>query len=189
MRVLLDCDGVLSNFVDEVLRFCNHYGRKPGARLWDIDDITGFDILESLQCSGLQKALDGHLGASGHCGSMPVLRGAREFVERLHYADYRVVVVTAPYYAVANWVPDRLKWLDENFGFTKNDVVFASEKRNVRAPGDVLVDDAVHNLVGFEDRGILFTQPWNNGRDIGSAYRAQSYDQVLERIRWLEKQP
>lgn len=181
MRVLLDCDGVLGDFASEVIRFCNLYAREPCAPEWTIEDAVDYSILESLGLGHLQEDLDSHLAATHYCINMPVLPGAIEFVERLQYLDHEVVIVTRQHMGVPNWCDERMKWLWRHFGIHADDVIFARVKDRIK--GDVLIDDEPDNVFGFKERGILFDQPWN--RDVTGAYRAESYQEVVARLRWL----
>ena len=182
MRVLLDCDEVLGEFAQEAVRFCNLYAREPGADLWTFDDIADFDIFESLGLEHMENRFVQHLIDTEYCLNMPVLPGAIEFVERLYQLDHEVVIVTSPHRGVPKWCHERTAWLWRHFSIQREDIIFTSKKDRVF--GDVLVDDKPQNLVGFRERGILFDQPWN--RDVRGAYRAESYQDVVARLRWID---
>lgn len=66
----------------------------------------------------------------------------------------RVMVCTAP---LEGHIQGKYSWARRYFG--KNDIVLTHDKAMVR--GDILVDDAIHNLEAFPGKAITFTQPWN----------------------------
>jgi 5'(3')-deoxyribonucleotidase len=179
--VLLDTDGLIGDFAIEVLAFCNRYGRAPEERLFTMDDFTGWDLLECLKLERLQERLDKHMRDTDYCRYMPVLPGAREFVDELRtFAD--VVVCTSPYSAVENWCSSRVAWLKEHFDIPKRDVIFAKRKELVR--GDWLIDDKPENVEAFRagpGNAILFSQPWN--REPIGGLRAFKYEHVIELIK------
>jgi len=182
MRVLLDVDGVLGDFASEVIRFANLYALMPGERAWTIEDAIDFDILESMGLADMQDRFDQHLIDTDYCANMPVLPGATEFVEKLYQLEHEVVIVTSPHRGVPQWASQRTEWLWRHFGIHADDVIFARVKH--RISGDVLVDDKPENVAGFKERGILFSQPWN--RDVRGAYRAESYQDVVARLRFMD---
>lgn len=181
MRILLDVDGVLGDFVTEVVEFCNKYERTLGSLGWTPDNVTEFDILRALKCEHLQARLDLHMAESDFCRHMPVYDGAPDFVAQLRGLG-EVVIVTSPYSAVPTWSHARLAWLEEHFSIPKHDVIFAKRKELIR--GDVLIDDKTENCEAFNRassyRGaILFDRPWNQKCKLP---RAKSYTEALAMV-------
>ncbi len=185
MKVLLDCDGILGDFASEVVRFCNLHGGGAG-NLYKVDEVYSFDILEALGCADLQDDLDLHMFQTDFCRKMPVYPGAVAFVDRLRSLQHEIVVVTSPYKAVKGWEDARRDWLWRNFTIHADDVIFAKRKECTSGWGDTLVDDKAENLFGFRSRGILFDRPWN--RNHNGPFRAYSYEDVLARIQWIDKE-
>lgn len=187
MRFLLDCDGVLGAFPEEVVRFCNLYGRKRACQditdddltPWTIQDVVDHDILKSLGCEELQSRLDQHMIDTDFCRHMPVYRGAQAFVERLRGIG-EVVIVTSSYTAVPNWDAARRAWLAEHFLIPKLNVVFTSRKELVR--GDYLIDDYTKNCESFGDGALCFDRPWNRAFE---GKRIHSYADALRMFRRL----
>ena len=178
--VLLDCDGILGDFCSEAVAFANRYGRMAEERLFTLEDITRFDILESLKLEHLQDRLDRHMIDSDYCRHMPVYPGAQDFVERLRSVA-EVVVVTSPYSLVPTWCHARVAWLGEHFGIPKRDIIFAKRKELVR--GDWLIDDSADNVRVFQSHNgnaLLLDRPWN--RYDTEAPRVFSYEEILGRI-------
>lgn len=167
MRVLCDCDGVIADFVARVVDFVNlnkapsvdpNSRRVPHTH----DHVTHWDCFAALDAAHLQEAFDAHASTPGFCKSLPVLPGARHFVESLRELGCELVIVTAPYEAAQLWTHERLAWLREHFEIEKKDVVFCKRKELVK--GDVLIDDALHNAEAFAAEGgrvLLIDRPWN----------------------------
>jgi 5'(3')-deoxyribonucleotidase len=147
---LVDCDGVLADFVTPVVAWAGPDFTR--------DSISEFDILKAWGIEDRQDELDRHCAQPGWCEALPVYEGAREFVDRLR-SRFEVVIVTSPYSNVPTWTSERIAWLRKHFGIPKQDVVFCERKNLVR--GAALVDDAIHNLEDFDGHRILIDQPWN----------------------------
>lgn len=136
-RILLDSDGVLSNFVGAWLSLIN------GARgtSFVLDDVTGWDVCESLGIpAGPERAATKQLIADcpNFAQRHEVLPGAIEGVRRLQ-AIADVWIVTSPWNSHPTWTHDREAWLKRNFGIPHGRVVHTGAKFLVC--GDMLVDD------------------------------------------------
>ncbi len=185
MRVLLDVDGVLGDFPNEVLAFCNRYGRGNAVRPWELSDVKQHDILKALGLEHMQQRLDQHMRDSDFCRHMPVYDGAQAFVEELKsFAE--VVIVTSSYSDVAGWEYARRAWLKEHFGIEKQDVVFAKRKELVG--GDMLLDDKLRNIEAWTGAwpwgaAVVFDRPWNQG---GDHERATDHGTALRYARFVD---
>jgi 5'(3')-deoxyribonucleotidase len=170
-RILLDCDGVLADFVAPVIAWA---GGDPYTR----DSITDFDILKAWGIEHRQSDLDAMCAVPGFCESLAVIPGAQAAVERLR-RNFEVVIVTSPYSNVPTWTSERITWLNRHFGIDKRDVVFCKRKELVR--GDALVDDAIHNLELFPGMRILVDHPWNRTGPAINALRCVDLNEVCQR--------
>jgi len=144
-RVLLDCDGILSDFVGGYLRLLEQHTGLVRTR----DEVTAFDIGASLgltpeQSSRMKRAIGEH---EHFARSLAVYPGAVAGVAELQrIAD--VYIVTSPWNSNPTWTHDREQWLVEHFGIPPSRVVHTSAKHLVR--GDMLVDDKTSTLVEWE---------------------------------------
>lgn len=156
--ILVDCDGVLADFVGAVLDGYNHHA---GTR-WTDADVHRFEIAESI---GVAKdVLYAQVTASFCLGIHPI-DGAREAVERMReVAD--VVCVTATWDRVPSWDDERREWLAREMGFCKDDVIFAKGARKPLVRGDLFFDDLWATVANWRaanrgGKGVLVRQPWN----------------------------
>lgn len=91
--------------------------------------------------------------------NLPIVENSQEVVREL-CEKHQVYIVTSattkPEIMVAKW-----EWLDEHFPFIPKDQVVMCGKKDV-VKTDVLIDDAPHNLEGFQgDQKLLFDRPYN----------------------------
>lgn len=151
-RVLLDCDGVLSAFVDGWLALIN----EALGTGYTASDVTDWNVLASLGIVSHRHAELKRLLAScpGFAGSLEILPGALDGVQRLQQIA-EVYIVTSPWNSNPTWTHDREAWLERHFGIPHSHVVHTSAKHLV--VGDVLVDDKTSTLETWREahpRGV-----------------------------------
>lgn len=183
MRIALDCDGVLSDFVGSALKILNDV--EDG---WTREQITAFDIENLLTDDKANEFLD-HLGweieEMRFVGNMQVLPGAKEFVDTLAQR-FELCIATAPYPGVTRWVPEREEWLNRHFPGIP--IVFTKHKEWVDA--SLLIDDNRSNCCRFVDNNcdrnaLLMDAPYNQGTVALGVWRMKGYNQALEVVRGL----
>lgn len=185
LRVLVDCDGVLSDFVgmflDYVLRVHGTTHTREQITQWDCFDAIGLPPSE-------WKRMARHVGPLELCRRMPVLHGAQGFlpaIERL-VGEENVKVATAP--MCPAWLTQRAEWLEE-FGVPLKRQKHLHEKEALAGHYDVLIDDHAENCQRFAEteQGLAFciAAPYNahagGGWDSG-VWRGTH----AECLRWLE---
>lgn len=144
-RVLLDCDGILSDFVRAYLYLLYvDFGIRA-----EPEQVTSFDIGASLgltaeQSSAMKRAIGNEHELAKR---MHVYPGAIDGVARLR-SSADVYIVTSPWNSNPTWTHDREWWLREHFGIPHSRVIHTSAKHLVR--GDFLVDDKTSTLVEWQ---------------------------------------
>ncbi len=157
--ILVDCDGVLADFVEATLDAIQD---ETGKR-FSFKEINQFDIGRAL---GLEpdevKKMVARICTESFCRDLAAFEGAREGLDALREIG-NVYCVTSPFRSPF-WMYERQMWLEEQMGFTKANTFHTSAKYLVR--GDYLVDDKLDTLVEWEKRnpgghGVLVKAPWN----------------------------
>ena len=135
-RVLLDCDGVLADFVSAMLRVVFEVTGKT----FEPEDVTEFNFARALGLS--ETDADNVNWIIGDrrkfCARLVAYPGAREGVRRLRVvAD--IHVVTSPWNGNETWTSEREWWLDHYFNIHHRDITHTSAKHLI--VGDWLIDD------------------------------------------------
>lgn len=156
--ILVDCDGVLADFTAAFLQIVHDIiGRKH-----TVYQVTEWEFRDCITSKEEDKLLWDHIavtpGIVANLQPLPFMQGLDVLRK---YAT--VKCVTSPSLG-PHWMYERHKWLMKVAGFSKRDIIFASDKGPVR--GDFLVDDAVHNVEEWKaanphGTAILLEQPWN----------------------------
>jgi 5'-nucleotidase len=136
IRVLLDCDGLLSDFTSAALEVV----AKVAGKRYVPADVVRFDFCDAL---GLSKAsrravMDAIAHARGFVADMQPLPGAIEGVQALRELG-DVYVVTSPWAGSPTWMAERTAWLAHHFQSNADHVAHMSAKHLV--DGDLFVDD------------------------------------------------
>ena len=104
------------------------------------------------------------------------LPGAGQVIRNFDGSEFEVVIVTSPYVSCKEWGDKRRRWLDQNFGIDKNNVVITHKKYLVK--GFAFVDDKPDHVEAWgafngTQRAFLFNQPYNKGAS-----------RLMKRINW-----
>ncbi len=160
LRVLVDCDGVLADFVG----LCLDYAARQYGLTYQRAAIDQWDCLAAM---GLEPSEWGRFSASVGplelCRRMATLPGAAAFLVALEaeYGPDNVKIATTP--MNAQWLTQRAEWLEEHFAIPVARQIHIHDKddltRHYIAPGprgwDILIDDKVENCAAFQDAGGL----------------------------------
>lgn len=157
--VLLDCDGVLADFV---AAFLDIVEEETGERFLH-SDVGGFDIKIALGLDAAEAVRCYSRITPGFCGSLAPIAGAIEGVASLQdVAD--VYIVTSPWNSCPTWMSERELWLKKHFAIHHSRVIHGSAKHLVR--GNFLVDDKAETVIRWQaahpdKSAVLWAQPWN----------------------------
>ncbi len=147
-RVLVDMDGVLADVYN---RFFTLHEEETRTRL-TIQDIIGLKEAEAFP--GQLKWVN----SPGFFRSVPVMPGSQAGLKWLNEKFEVVVVSMATEFPVC--LTDKQLWLNEHFPFISwKQVVLCGNKNLIQA--DIMIDDHLKNLDGFNGETIIFTQPHN----------------------------
>ena len=183
-KVLIDCDGVVCDFMGAVVQFANASGKT--SRQWKYEEITG-DARKYPFWS--ESGLEEEWLREGFCSSLPVIEGAQDFVEKLRSDGFEVLFVTSPPRDGKYWTFERKNWLEKNFKAARGEVIFATDKRYVS--GLTLIDDHVDNCLewnGYNQHhgqdhlhSIMVAQPWNQ-KAADYKHRTNDFNHMIDLI-------
>ena len=152
LTILVDLDDVLWDLVSPWVAAINKiYGTSVSSR-----DITDWEIVRFFP-SLTKEQVGAPLFIKGFWDGMQPEAGGQWFIRQLLEDGHKIKIVTA---TLCENVPEKMKRLFElNPMLTWDDVVITSEKQSIK--GDVMIDDAPHNLMGGNWMKILYSRPHN----------------------------
>jgi len=168
LRILVDMDGVLC---DLVAKWFAAYNAEYN------DNIRPEDmkVWGPHRYAREGKRIYKYLSQPGFFRDLPPIPGAIKGMRHLIEAGHDVVIVTA----ARRGHDDKLRWVEKHLSFLPKDhVIFAHRKELVR--GDIMFDDAPHNLRGFAEYGgtpVAMAYPYNE--DVPYK-RVTSWEQFLD---------
>jgi len=145
--ILFDCDGVCINFDRKVINYIN---QRDGTNIdWRTiknqpTECSFFDSEDSLKfvCSDT------------FCTDLEILPIGFNAAIKLMNDGYNVQFVTSPYYWSKTWTYQRTRWLEKNFGVSREKIHFCSDKRYMH--GISLVEDNVTKLNNWYEYWLQF---------------------------------
>jgi 5'(3')-deoxyribonucleotidase len=187
-RFLLDCDGVLANFVSAALNEINliRYANgtiRSNADVLRADAVLHWDMSRLLHADDAQLFKD-IIASAGFCESLHAYPGAADAVKQL-VATFDVRVVTAFMSNSKTWCYERTQWLQRFMNIDADRVVFARHKHVVA--GDFFIDDSPQHVERWmahnpEGVGIIWTRPYNVRENVPSAVRVSTWAEVFELV-------
>lgn len=195
MRVLLDCDGVLCDFVTAYLSIVNQVLRRKHT----VDDVTEWEIERSLGLTDAEaETVASYVRSRGFASQLLPYPGAQDAVLALRAAGHSVYFVTAPYRGLrhhhVSWAADREHYLIDHFGAAPGDVLSVYGETKHLVSGDVFVDDRIGTVVRWQRHNpdgmsLLWAQPYNWAMDHGpgSPMVCHGWAHLTEILRLLER--
>lgn len=158
--LLIDMDDTIENLTAEWIRYAN---RRFGTAV-DPSDVTTWDTSLAFPGISNRQIYDLLLEEELYEHVVP-FPGAVHYIDRLIRDGHEVYIVTNSPYQVTRYKLDRI--LFRNFPFLDWDHVILTKKKQL-IRGDILIDDAPHNLIGGSYEKILFTANHNRAFDAES---------------------
>lgn len=173
LKVLVDCDGVLADFLLAVLTWVHE---RTGKKYYPFN-VTEYDVLASIGEEHLKEIMQEHAGKGGWCSSFKPIAGARRALDMLRL-EHDVVCVTTQM-STPCWAFEREKWLQEQMGFKKDDIIFTKGKHHV--PGDIFLDDSGENCIKWHEEHpnaitVVWDTPYN--QDAAPSCPARNFRRV-----------
>ena len=168
LTLLIDADDTIENLCEEWVKYLNE---KHGTSV-SLTDIKEWDMAKAFPTIPRNEVYEPLFNEDLWKRVTP-LPGAVENIKKIIEDGHKVVIVTSSHpYTVA------LKWIyvfERYFPFISiHDVIFSSQKQLIK--GDVMIDDAPHNLVGGDYFKLLYDAPHNQNFDTESYNIARVYN-------------
>jgi 5'(3')-deoxyribonucleotidase len=186
--LLLDCDGILSDYVGNALLLLKQQSGivvpREAVTSWEVTDH--FPSEAERHKPTVKALIKGRLG----CKSIrPYDEAKAGFAKLAELAD--IVIVTSPMAGSPTWMSEREEWLALHFGIHPHDVIHAHKKHHV--VGDIFCDDRTENVVAWakaHPRGLaLLWHARYNEKDPIPKYtvqRVRGWDELLTHVKlWI----
>lgn len=166
LRVLVDCDGVLSDFV----QLCLEYVASQYGRHFTREQIDQWDYGAAMGLTDFWPRLGDDVERLQLCRTMPVLPGASAFLRQLERLEgvSSVKICTTPMNVA--WLSQRAAWLVAEMGVELKRQIQIHDKQDLAGDGwsgtkwDILIDDKIENCADFVNAGGLafcISAPYN----------------------------
>lgn len=173
--VLVDMDDTLCHLIKKCIQNHNenwpdHPMRYEDCLKWEYDHIWHPDCSE-----------EWFFGKPGLYEELELLdQYVVEEMRKLHEA-YEVIIVTA---AWPHAVTEKWNWMQKHLPFIPYSNFMAAKKKYLIA-GDILIDDAIHNLIPFHESGravIGIPHPWNSAIQDRVYFKHDGWKDMKQRV-------
>lgn len=184
MRVLLDQDQVLAEWVEKVLEWYNQDYKTN----FTVNDVQNYFDMEKILGPQGVPYIRSCIRYPDFYSDLKPVDGAIEGVKSLIDAGHDVCIVSAvprcgavSYHGKLVWLRKFMPW------FNLNNFVACSRKELVH--GDILLDDAPHNVESYAKSGhgrraVLFDRPWN--QKVTGITRVKTWPEFLEIVKQVQ---
>ena len=162
MRILVDMDGVITDFDTEFLQ--RWRDRHPEKFYVPVEKRTTFYVKDEYPEELKPLVAEILLESSFFRDMRPVL-GAREALEEMQGAGFEVFICSSPLSTYRNCVSEKYEWVEKYLGPSwVRQVILTKDKTIIKA--DFLIDDRP-SITGVVDppewEHILYDRPYNRG--------------------------
>lgn len=171
---LVDCDGILADLPE--IWYRRHNKTCPVCvKPLTIDMVTDWNTHQFVDCG---KMVYEYLNDPTIWRDVRPIKGSKRTLARMSAYVRPIVVTTVTSGRLARF--NRIAWIRRHFPCVNPyDIVITANKRCVR--GDIILDDAAHNLVDHTAERLVLDYPWN--RNFSDALRVFNWDDVEARVR------
>jgi uncharacterized HAD superfamily protein/NTP pyrophosphatase (non-canonical NTP hydrolase) len=186
----VDIDGVLADYPRSFVEFVN----KELKTNYDYNNIRNYNIAEALGLPPEESIRLKHLyRETGQKRFIPVINGAKQFLEELKYMGYTVVLLTSrPYHTYKRIFGDTQYWLSENKLFY--DAILWDDNKGERLlkefgkdKVEFFVDDVASFANGMSRVGVkcyLLKKLYNEGVKLNSnVIEVNNLNEILEDVK------
>ena len=193
MRIGVDLDGILYDFVGALERWCDmpcrmcsncgltrHYRKQVPATTWEFYREWGWTA------SGFRNVCDEGVNADYIFLDGPPTPGSVDALHTLRSDGHTIILITARDFGAPGKSEELTRrWL-QKYGVPYDELHFNGDKTSV--PTDVFLEDCTENLIALEEAGptvaYAWDQPWN--QDWKGA-RVGDWGEFVDQVWWVEK--
>lgn len=162
MRILVDMDGVLSDFDGSFLNCWREL--HPDKFFIPIEERTTFYVREQYP-DELKPLVSEVVGSPGFFRDMTPVEGGKKALTEMDEMGFEVFICTSPLSRYRNCVLEKFEWVENHLGSKwVNRIILTKDKTLVKA--DYIIDDKPE-IIGVEEspswEHILYDCPYNRG--------------------------
>lgn len=152
MKILLDMDGVLSDFVGGV---CSQFGIRGS-----VDHCGQFDLAKTLGIS--ENAMWSKVDHYDFWMGLQEMPDAREILRicTKYISIENICILTSPALNPLG-AAGKIQWIKNHFPEFSRRFLLGPAKQFCCSPDNILVDDYERNVALFGRNGVLVPRPWN----------------------------
>jgi 5'-nucleotidase len=178
MRILVDLDGVSADFYGGFLRL---YNEEYNNTLTP-EDIVSWELTPDIYTGTTEAHLRSYFNRPGFWSALEPIPGAIESLKYLKSKGHELRIVTAVPIESERACYEKIHWVREHFPFIGLDEFHATkDKAGVR--GDILFDDAPHNIEEFPGLTCVMDAAYN--RDAKADFRVKSWESFVKVIEFI----
>lgn len=182
MRIFVDMDGTLNNFLVGYLNYYNHYFNEK-VSLED-EDLLEYEIIKcipNVDQVEARRRMNIIFETPGFWRNIPPRDGAAKALQWL-YNNHETYILTAPWTPFIHCASEKLEWVKTNFPFFKLDNVIMSAHKHLFS-GGVLIDDRPNYLKCWNGKKIAYHHPFNMNCDVdGRIFEWRDVKEVINNI-------
>jgi hypothetical protein len=156
--ILVDCDGVLADFIGRVCKVLQGANPKQ-AHIYNPELFEVYDIKRTLLSTELSW-VSSACKQPGFAASLDWYEGAKEWLASIRHLG-TVVCLTSPFSGAPSWVQERAEWLRGHV----DQVHFCRKEAKRFVPGDLLIEDCAQTAYEWSETqrkpSIILERPWN----------------------------
>ena len=181
MKIVVDMDEVLCQFVDEVLARWNHTHRTNVMRsqidMWHMEERLG---------PGAVKFIDDLMNDEAFYANLKPIPGAIDGFNELIRLGHDIVVATSITPHAEHAFDGKRAWMRHYFPQWDIRSFIACSRKGLLQGCDVLIDDGAHNIEDWRAcggyRAIVMSAPWNRNVGGSDVVRAINWEHVVQII-------
>lgn len=156
-RIWIDMDSVIYDLSSPW--YAQHNRDFPNHVL-TVEDVTEWDTAQACRRANCDANIYSYFN-NAETWSEGAILGGSHLITKLwqhDYPDINLGILTTAANGMS--MPLKIEWLREHFPHIKDHIIVNGHLKHL-IYGEILIDDATHNVQDFKGIGILYAQPWN----------------------------